>query len=279
MWRDFGSWLYHLMLPQAFALQTAHPTVNAAVVKEKKYLNDPWGRARNSTKLLWPVIYSRPEKAIAMGHQLRELHRRIRWTDPAGTPMNAIDPEAYGWVHFTGYQAGVLAHEFFGTPPTPEERATMFEEWRQVGTLLGIDEAALPQTEAEYWEEFERMIDERLEHTEALREILQPDFYMAYPKPPHRQDLPDPMWTAFTFVWSRFMYRLTVATLPESFRGKLGVEYTKLDEQLFRTFAWTVRTFYPRTPEKRRYIGLAWRAIKDARENPEAYLWAEAQVA
>ena len=41
MWKDFGSYLFHLMLPQAFILQSAHPVINAAVTVDKKYLNDP----------------------------------------------------------------------------------------------------------------------------------------------------------------------------------------------------------------------------------------------
>ncbi|MDV7400349.1 hypothetical protein RZS08_53535, partial [Arthrospira platensis SPKY1] len=62
MWKDFGAHRYQLILQQAFILQTAHPVIDAAVTKEKKYKYDPWGRARNSVSLLWPVVYSRPEK-------------------------------------------------------------------------------------------------------------------------------------------------------------------------------------------------------------------------
>ena len=96
-----GSYLFHLMLPQAFILQSAHPVINAAVTVDKKYLNDPWGRAKGSTELLWPFWYSLPEKAIEMGRRLRELHRSIKGTDKQMVGQTAADirgkrkPEPY----------------------------------------------------------------------------------------------------------------------------------------------------------------------------------------
>lgn len=80
-WRDFGSYRYQLVLSQAFILQSAHPIIDAAVGKDKKYKYDPWGRAQNSIKYLWPVVYARPEKAQEMALQLRELHREIKGVD------------------------------------------------------------------------------------------------------------------------------------------------------------------------------------------------------
>jgi uncharacterized protein (DUF2236 family) len=148
----------------------------------------------------------------------------------------------------------------------------MFEEWRRVGVMLGIPSSDLPATERDYWRVFEDMISNRLERTEALGEILTKSFYTSYPVPPHAPWIPAPVWKAFTVVWSRFMYRLTVATLPETFRQKLSIRYTVIDAFLFRAFARAVRIVYPLTPERTRYIPLAWRAITDARAHPEAYL-------
>src|SRR5690606_26049851 len=110
-WRDFGTLMFHLMLPQAFTLQVAHPMVDTAVGVDKKYKHDPYGRAKNSTRLLWPVVYSRPEQAVQMGMNLRELHRKIKGVDSKGNKYHALDPEAYSWVHVTGFDTTVRAHD------------------------------------------------------------------------------------------------------------------------------------------------------------------------
>lgn len=273
MWKDFGSYLFHLMLPQAFMLQSAHPVINAAVTVDKKYLNDPWGRAKGSTELLWPVVYARPEKAIEMGRSLREMHRSIKGTDKQGNKFHALDPEAYAWVHETGFYAVVKMYEWFGEPLTDEKRAAHFAEWKQMAAMLGIAERFIPQTEEAYWEHFNQIIEERLDaRNEALDDMLVPGYYTNYPVPPDLQGrMPEWLWKAMIAPFSLFMYRLTVATLPENYRSKAGLRYNKADKALFKAFCWTVRKAYPRISEKKRYIPLAWRAIKDARQHPEAY--------
>src|SRR5690606_6693972 len=128
---------FHLMLPQAFTLQVAHPMVDTAVGVDKKYKHDPYGRAKNSTRLLWPVVYSRPEQAVQMGMNLRELHRKIKGVDSKGNKYHALDPEAYSWVHVTGFDTTVRAHDYFGKPLNEALRAEAFREWQMMGRLLG----------------------------------------------------------------------------------------------------------------------------------------------
>lgn len=270
-WHDFGSYLFHLMLPQAFVLQSAHPVVDAAITREKKYKHDPWGRAKASVTLLWPVVYARPEKAIAKGVELRELHRHIKGVDASGRKYHALDPEAYCWVHLTGFDATLRMYELFGHPVSRQQRARLFEEWKQMGALLGIADRYLPQTEAEYWDDFHYIIRERLEYGEALRDLLAPDFYAHYPRPPQLSWLPQSLWKGLAKAMSGFVHRLTLATLPQTFRTRFGLHLTPGDERLFRAFAWLVRTLYPLLPERMRYIPLAQRAIADARRHPDAY--------
>lgn len=271
MWKDFGSQRFQLVLLQAFILQSAHPVIDAAVGKDKKYKHDPWGRARNSIALLWPIVYARPEKAIAMGKQLRELHRQIKGVDKHGQKYHALDPEAYSWVHMTGFDASVRMHETFGTPLTPEQRKQAFTEWKQMGAMLGIIDKHIPQTEEEYWKVFNRIIDERLIWGEVLDDLMDPLHYFHWPKPPNAKYLPTFLWKIAMLPVSLMLYKITVATLPERFRARFKVRYSALDKLFFRGFAALVKWGYPRLPESRRYIPLARRAIEDARRHPEAY--------
>ncbi len=270
-WRDFGSYLFHLMLPQAFILQSAHPIIDVAVSKDKKYKYDPWGRAKDSTRLLWPVVYSRPDKAIEMGHRLRELHREIKGVDKDGNKYHALDPEAYSWVHITGFDATLRMYEYFGRPVSREEREQMFNEWKRMGALLGIPDKYIPQTQDEYWKHFDYIIEERLQWGGVLDDLMDPKFYAGYPRPPELKKMPMPLFKFMMTAVGWGMHKITVATLPQNFRRKFNVKYSKMDQRLFKLFALGVRIFYPLVPERMRYIPLAWRAIQDSRKHPEAY--------
>lgn len=270
-WRDFGSYLFHLMLPQAFVLQSAHPVIDTAVSKDKKYKYDPWGRAKGSTQLLWPVVYSRPDKAIEMGHRLRELHREIKGVDKDGKKYHALDPEAYSWVHITGFDATLRMYEYFGRRLSREDREQMFSEWKRMGALLGIADKYIPQTQDEYWKHFDYIIEERLQWGPVLDDLMDPKFYAGYPRPEELEKLPMPIFKLMMSAMGWFMHKITVATLPQNFRRKFNVKFSKADKVMFNMFAWSVRTVYPLTPERMRYIPLAWRAIQDSRRHPEAY--------
>lgn len=270
-WRDFGSYLYHLMLPEAFILQSAHPVIDAAVGKDKKYKRDPWGRAKGSVALLWPVVYSRPDKAIEMGIRLRELHRQIKGTDANGKPYHALDPEAYSWVHITGFDSTVRMYEYFGKPITSAERKQMFEEWKQMGAMLGIHERYIPQTEEEYWKHFNRIIEERLIKGEVVKDLLAPDYFSSYPKPAEMAKLPEFAWQLMIRPMGWLLHKVSIATLPENYRQRFQVRYTLADKLFFRAFCRVVRTLYPLVPQNKRYIPLAQRAINDARKHPDAY--------
>ncbi|OUS25478.1 hypothetical protein A9Q99_21390 [Gammaproteobacteria bacterium 45_16_T64] len=271
MWKDFGSYLYHFMLPQAFVLQSAHPIIDMAITKEKKYLLDPWGRAVNSTALLWPVVYARPENAIEKGRALRELHRHIKGEGPNGKRYYGLDPEAYSWVHITGFDASTRMYECFGTPLNPEQRAQVFSEWKQMGSMLGIRDADIPQTEAEYWKKFDEIVIDRLEYGEALKDLLDPGYFSSYPKPKNFQYIPNALWKLAMLVPGWLLHKICIATLPEKFRYKLNIPLNKRDVLIFKSASWFIRKLYPLLPEKFSYIPLALRARRDARAYPEAY--------
>lgn len=270
-WRDFGSYRFHLMLPQAFTLQVAHPVIDAGVSDHSVYRSDPWGRAKRSTAILWPVVYARPDVAIQKGIELREMHRAIKGVDRDGNKYHALDPEAYAWVHGTGFDATLRMLELFDRPPTAAERATIFREWRQLGLMLGIRESDLPGTEAEYWEYFENMINRRLEMGPVTRDLMSADFYLQLPKPPNARLLPDFAWKAFLRVITPVARFHLSGTLPDSFRRRFDIPWSRRDERLFRLYCAAVRTAFRLTPRPLHYIPLARRAIGDARKHPEAF--------
>ncbi|MEP5232825.1 MAG: oxygenase MpaB family protein [Alloalcanivorax sp.] len=269
-WQDFGSWRFHLMLPQAFVLQVAHPIIDAGVGEHSVYKTDPWGRAKRSTELLWPIVYARPQRAIEMGVKLYDLHRSIKGVDKQGKKYFALDPEAYSWVHITGYDATIRMHEFYGTSPTTQQRHEMFAEWRQLGKLMGIRDKDLPATESEYWDYFHGMIRDKLEWGDVVQDLMRPEHYLEISKPPNSK-IPDAAWRMILAVMGRFMRFNLRATLPVTFREKFQIPWTTNDERLFRLWCGTYRAMHTLTPKKWRLIPLARNAYTDAQRHPEAY--------
>ncbi len=277
-WRDFGSYRFHMMLSQAFVLQSAHPIIDAGVGAHSTYRTDPWGRARRSTRMLWPVVYARPEVAIRKGRELRELHKAIRGVDKAGNKYHALDPEAYAWVHITGFDASVRMHELFGRPLTPEKRAKMFKEWQDIGTMLGIKEKDIPATEEEYWKHFDSMIEDRLIFGDVVQDLLSDRYFFEQPKPPIEK-LPDFAWKLSMKIIGRLLKLNTLGTLPPRFRERFDIPWSARQERLFRLHCALFKVLWGLLPEDMKYIPMARRAFKDARENPEAYAFDAASAA
>jgi len=271
-WQDFGSHMFHVMLLQGFTLQVAHPVIEAGVGEHSVYKTDPWGRARRSHEMLWPVIYERPEAAIQNGVALREFHRRIKGVDKHGKRYHALDPEAYGWVHATGFDATVRMHELFGNPLTLAQRQQTFGEWRRLGLILGLREKDLPATEADYWDYFEDMIQNRLIMGDVAADLLSESHYREVPKPPGLK-LPDSVWRLLLRGAAPVTRLILVGTLPCSFRTRFEIEWTRRDERRFRIVIGALRTVLRVIPARYRYIKLARDAIDDARRNPQAYRW------
>lgn len=272
-WKIFGEYRYSLVLPQAFVLQVAHPIIDAGVGEHSTYRTDPWGRARRSLELLWPVVYARPQDAIRKGIELRELHRSIRGKLADGRQYNALNPEAYGWVHGTGFYSSVTLLEQFGNGCDIARRARLFSEWRQMAGMLGIREQDLPRTEAEYWDYFNDMIDNRLQWGPVVADLMGDDFFYSHPKPPADvfRFLPAPLWRLGIrpVAWSFEL--ITRATLPARFRERFDIPFSARDQQHFDRLRKAIRLGWQLTPRDRRYLPLARDAWRDARTHPEAY--------
>ena len=272
-WRALGDRRYFLVLPQAFVMQVAHPVIDAGVGEHSSYRSDPWGRAERSVRLLWPVIYARPDEAIRKGHELREMHRQIKGRMASGERYHALDPEAYGWVHGTGFYTSLKMYEVFDRPLAADQRQALFREWRQIGSMLGIRDQDLPRSEADYWDYFNDMIEHRLQWGPVLADLLSEDFYYQQPKPPGKlfQGLPDWLWRSSIRPAARRFELITRATLPANFRRRFDIPYSPADEQRFQRLRALLRSMARLTPTPLRYIPLARAAIRDAARHPEAY--------
>ena len=108
-----------------------------------------------------------------MGQRIREMHKHIKGVKPDGERYHALEPEAYAWVHATLAHSIVRGHACSGSPIPADELDDFYADWRRGGRLIGVRERDLPESWAEFGEYFDRMVEERLERTAAVDEVLE----------------------------------------------------------------------------------------------------------
>lgn len=269
-WRYFGDSRLLFVIGQAFVLQLAHPIINSAVETQSTYKEAPWGRTQRSFKYLWPVVYSRPEHAIAAGQFLRNWHRGIRGVDKDGKKYDAFDPEAYTWVHITAYDAMVrLAGLIDGKPLSEEQLGQLYEEWKTVGLLLGCRGQDMPVTKEAYWSYFEQMIKEKLEYTDSVQYWLHKDVINRLERP--WRSVPNWIWKAALRPAGWVFDVILRVSLPVGFREKFGIQVTQKEIRMYRGLVKIANALWPFLPLRLRYVPYAHEGVKDAQQNPQAF--------
>jgi uncharacterized protein (DUF2236 family) len=142
-WDYVGEYRSLLGAGRALLLQVAHPVVAGGVDEHSDFKQRPWKRLQRTIDAVMVFTYG-GEDAIEKGRQLRRLHQRIRGTDWRGRRYDALDPEAYAWVHATLFETGVVVAERFGRPFSADEIERFYAEWIEIGRLLAVDLDQLP---------------------------------------------------------------------------------------------------------------------------------------
>src|SRR4051794_1201167 len=130
----------------ALVLQVSHPTVGAGVAQHSNFSADPWGRLLRTLDYVNVTVFGGPEAAAEMGRRTRERHKSIKGVRPDGTRYPSLEPEAFAWVHATLAHSILEAQAMFGRRPRRWERDAFYEDWRELGGLVGVRERDLPET-------------------------------------------------------------------------------------------------------------------------------------
>ncbi|MFI9051459.1 oxygenase MpaB family protein [Streptomyces sp. NPDC053427] len=255
-----------LTLPAALTMQVAHPAVGAGVDEHSVFRTDPWGRGERSLVSLQMWVYG-GEEAAEEGRRLRRLHRTVQGTDAHGRQYHALSPAYYAWVHATGYPVFRHAQRYLGRPFTEAQERQLYAEWLQVGRILGIHDRDMPQTIEEFWPYYRKVLDNELEETATVRELLAPERPMPVP-----DRGPRPLLALLRLTWpwvyprfARLRRFATVGLMPPDARRAIGLEWTEEQERALRRFGRVVRAVVPLLPERVRYLPLARRARRAAR--------------
>ena len=172
VWRAFND--VRLLHTSGYAtlLQVAHPTVGHGVHQYSSFVKDPWGRLLRTLDYVHGTIYGGPELAGEIGARVRNMHKTIKGTKSDGSRYSAMEPDAFAWVHATLAHSVFEGYRLFATPMSDYEKEAFWSEWMGVGRLIGVRYRDLPETAAGFEEYFESVIDDELEWTPAIPEVL-----------------------------------------------------------------------------------------------------------
>jgi len=249
----------------AILLQVGHPTVGAGVTEHSDFRGDPWGRLLRTLDYTSVMTYGTPKQAGEMGRRIREMHKHIKGVKPDGERYSALEPEAYAWVHATLAHSIVRGHELLGTAIPAGELEEFYAEWRRGGRLIGVRERDLPETWAEFGPYFDCMVEERLERTAAVDEVIES---LAAPTTPDLRWLPDSAWRLARIPAAHQISLVTGGLLSPRLRELFGVEWSRSKQRQLAALAAASRAATPLMPGSLRNFGpgyLRWRREAIAR--------------
>lgn len=206
-----------LFMPAAFALQGLHPVIAAGVWDHSTVFTDPGARAWRSFDAVLRWIYG-GDQAFDEARVLREIHKDIQGVDFDGNPYHALAAEPFAWVWATGWLAGVNGlRTFWDAPVTRALEEQAYEEFKNVGRILGVRERCIPPTLDEFEAYFDRMLDELARGHQEIAGAV--DLLTHLPKPQH---VPAALWSPINHVASQALLFLLATGSPPQLRTLLA---------------------------------------------------------
>jgi uncharacterized protein (DUF2236 family) len=249
-WRFASDARLYLVMLYPLLLQVAHPTVAAGVRDFSDFETRPWERLLRTLDYVGLLVYG-GQDAVAVGRRLRTLHKQFRGVREDGKRYNALEPEAYAWVHATLLESYVAGHAQFGTPMTREETETFYREYRGLGRLVGVREHDLPADWAGFREYFDRTAREELRRTESVERVLR----AVTGSTPPPIALPDPLWRPIRFPLQRMLWIGGIGLMSPELRDLLEIRWGRTDQSVFRSLGALTRAVTPVIPRRLRVMG------------------------
>ncbi|MGW6510928.1 oxygenase MpaB family protein [Streptomyces niveus] len=210
-----------LAMIRATVLEAAHPQIGAALVDNSTFVAHPWRRLRNtflSMRRMFGTDVAEREREAA---RLNRLHARMSGSDSRGRAYDAMDRATRAWVVATLFESAVTMCRLSGQPLDQDTMERMYAEYRTFLAALDGDAAELPEDLNDFWRYFDRVVENKLENTEAARVILY-RLFDHLPAPALLAGAPT-LWAAGRAVAGPLLGAITVASLPEPYRRRAGL--------------------------------------------------------
>jgi uncharacterized protein (DUF2236 family)/Ca2+-binding EF-hand superfamily protein len=206
---------------RATVLEAAHPAIGAALIDNSTFVAHPWRRLRNTFLSMRRMAGADEEARTREAARLNRMHARLKGTDPRNRPYDAMDPGARAWVVATLFESSVTMCRMSGQPLEQAFMEELYAEFQAMLASMGDEPGHLPETLTEFWPYYDRVVEEELENTEAMRVILY-RLFEHLPAPPLLSGLPT-LWATGRAVVAPVVGAIAVASLPESFRRRAGL--------------------------------------------------------
>lgn len=210
-----------LAMIRATVLEAAHPQIGAALLDNSTFVAHPWRRLRNTFQSMQRMFCADDDARQREAARLNRMHARLNGTDARSRPYDAMDPGVRAWVVATLFESAVTMCRLGGQPLEQITMEKLYAEFQAFLATMGDQAGHLPANLNDFWPYFDRMVEEELENTEALRIILY-RLFDHLPAPPVLDGLPT-VWAAGRTLAGPVIGAITVASLPESFRRKAGL--------------------------------------------------------
>lgn len=227
MSRELG---WGLAVVRAAVLQAALPQIAAALADQSTFVTHPWRRLHNTMASVQRQVDPNPEVRQHEVDRLNRLHARITGVGPDGAAYSGVDPEARAWVIASLFESTVAMRRSSGRALDWATQESLYAEFRQMLAAFGDGADALAEQLTHFWPYYEQMLAERLEHTDAVDAVLY-RLLDAVPPPPLLREQ-RAAWAAIRSIAGPVAARVTVASLPPTFRDRVKIEIPALSDAL-----------------------------------------------
>jgi uncharacterized protein (DUF2236 family) len=145
----------------ALMLQALHPRALAGVLRGSAFREDPQGRLARTAQWVGLSTYGPRPEVDRLAAKIRRIHRRL----------GVDEPDLLLWVHVTGAVAFVTGTRACGLALTDAEVDRYYDEQVRTATLMGIDAAVVPRSQAEV-AAYLRAVRPELRAGPAARDVL-----------------------------------------------------------------------------------------------------------
>jgi uncharacterized protein (DUF2236 family) len=262
-YRYGGLWAASLLVPYVTLLTTLHPTVGAGVNDHSVYLEDPVGRAQRTAAAMNAFVYGSPERVVQASRRLRERHTSITGRHPDGEPYFALDPEAYAFVHATGFILLRDVARWFARPLSGTQADEAYGEFLAQARVLGLRARDVPDDVDAFWDYVDDMCEHRLVAHPTARTFI--DVVTSAPGWFGTGALPLAVRKALWWPKRQLARLLLFGAMPQVLRLRLDVGWSPADELQWRALAMSVQRTTAVLPDRVRLTPVAYRAIARAR--------------
>jgi uncharacterized protein (DUF2236 family) len=245
LWKAAGDWRIYLMTPATSLLLNMVPGVSAGVEQHSATVFvEPWARLLRSVPQIQEGVFD-----PRMAERIREYHVPIKGVDAHGERYHALSPELYYASHAVFTYTVMTMLDLFDHRLSEAEKAAYYEESKVWYHNYGVSDRVMPQTWLEFEGYFERLTTDGMESTAVTAYIL--DLYRR-PAVYRPAQVPPAVWRLLAPLLGSHARLLAAAAMPEACRRRAGLRFNRVDRARFAALAATVRTVWPRLPERAR---------------------------